>query len=439
MEIPPFLLDSFSLLSDSGGVSEVYVREVNEVQLAKEIVLGPRAKTQEAVLRARPARGGQSLMADKGIVQIKEIIDSLPPERQEIFRRIFSIHVTSGSIVPPATMYSWIERQFGSLDNVATQRIVKIINLVTLEGALFNEMRASRPIQGNCNPDNGVDGNGANPSEDPLGRPFTTTPRDTFGRVRGKHCITASNIAKYDGMHGIVSFKDYNPLNFTREKVVDYIDVGWRWAKRAHKADPSAKYFLFIWNSHWKAGASLQHGHAQVMMSQNMHYAKVESLRRSAVLYRENYDSDYFNDLYLAHESVGCGMEKDGVRIIASLTPVKDKEIMLFAEGMNGNSSFKDRIYEVLDCLRGRMSVAAFNLAIIAPPLGRVEEDWGSFPIIARVVDRGNPQNLSSDIGSMELYASNVIASDPMKVSRILRDSLVSRAGAVPMLAPVSL
>ena len=379
-------------------------------------------------------------MSEKGITGIGEILSTLPLEEQQLFQRIFGVHVTSGSIVPPATMYSWIERQFGSVDKVATQRIVKIINLVTLEGALFNEMRASRPIQGTCTLNNGVGGNGSDPSADPLGNPFTTTPKDVFGRVRGKYCITGSNIAKYDGMHGIVSFKDYDPLSFTREKVLDYIDVGWRWAKRAYKTDPSAKYFLFIWNSHWKAGASLQHGHAQVMMTQHMHYAKIEGLRRSAVFYREKYHSDYFDDLYRASRSVGCAMEKDGVRIISSLTPVKDKEILLFAQ-REVDSGLGDRIYEVLDCLRGKMGVAAFNLAIIAPPLGEVVEDWDDFPIIARVVDRGNPQSPSSDIGSMELYASNVIASDPMKVSRILRDSLggtpESIQTALPSCVPV--
>jgi hypothetical protein len=125
------------------------------------------------------------------------------------------------------------------------------------------------------------------------------------------------------------------------------------------------------------------------------------------------------------------------VRIISSLTPVKDKEIMLFAQ-READSHLGDRIYEILDCLRGKMGVAAFNLAIIAPPLGEVVEDWDDFPIIARVVDRGNPQSPSSDIGSMELYASNVISSDPMKVSRILKDSLVSRPEVVPVVASLS-
>ena len=35
------------------------------------------------------------------------------------------------------------------------------------------------------------------------------TPEDVFGRIRGRHCITASNVAKYDGFHAVVIFDPY--------------------------------------------------------------------------------------------------------------------------------------------------------------------------------------------------------------------------------------
>ena len=34
----------------------------------------------------------------------------------------------------------------------------------------------------------------------------------------------------------------------------------------------------------------------------------------------------------------------------------------------------------------------------------------------ARLVDRGDPGNRTSDIGAMELYATSVIAADPYRV-----------------------
>ena len=64
-------------------------------------------------------------------------------------------------------------------------------------------------------------------------RKYEGTPEDLFGRVTGRHAITASNIAKYDAFHGVVIFDHHNPLQFSREAIVDYLDVGLRWAQEA--------------------------------------------------------------------------------------------------------------------------------------------------------------------------------------------------------------
>jgi hypothetical protein len=42
---------------------------------------------------------------------------------------------------------------------------------------------------------------------------------------------------------------------------------------------------------------------------------------------------------------------------------------------------------------------------------------------VARLVDRGDPGNRTCDIGSMELYAASVIASDPFVVAAALRQA----------------
>ena len=365
--------------------------------------------------------GDCELNSNKSILNLEALVDALPDEERSIFRRIFHISETNGTLIAPVTMHPWIEKLFGSVDTVASQKIIKVTNMVTLEGALFNELRASRPIQGNGRrPPACLDD--PNPWDDPLCNPFAATPKDVFGRVEGKYCITASNIAKYDGLHGIISFRDFDPMNFGMNEIADYIDVGWRWARRAHVADPLAKYFLFIWNCHLKAGASLRHGHAQVMLSHDMHYAKIESLRRAALYYWDKYHSDYFEDLYSAHRSVGCAFEVEGVKIFCSLTPVKDKEVLLISQALD--QSLKQQIYQVLNCYRQNLGVAAFNMALITPPLGETEESWHDFPVMVRIVDRGNPDSLSSDIGSMELYASSVIASDPFKVTQCLKEHL---------------
>src|SRR5256885_13484912 len=46
---------------------------------------------------------------------------------------------------------------------------------------------------------------------DPFCQPETGTPADTFGRIRGEHGTTASNVAKHDGYHGALAFDEHDP------------------------------------------------------------------------------------------------------------------------------------------------------------------------------------------------------------------------------------
>jgi len=358
--------------------------------------------------------------ANRDIADIDVLVEELPAKTKALFHRIFSVNISSGSLKVPESMLPWIEQQFGSANAVLNQKIIKITNLITFEGAMFNPLRAKRPRQ--FEDRLRVEARVLDRAkEDPLSNPLKDTPEDLFGRIRGKYSITASNIAKYEGLHGIVIFNDYNPLDFTRDEVVDYLDTGWKWAQKAHQFDPSAKYFFFLWNSLKKAGASLAHGHAQVVLGKGCHYAKTEFLRRSALNYKAEYSSNYFDDIYQIHHDLGLAQEKDGAKIMACLTPIKEKEIMLFAPEFN--SSLGNRIYEVLASFRDKMFVTAFNVGIATPPLDSTPEDWRDFPVIARIVDRGYPWDGSSDFGTMELYAASIISSDPFYVAACLKEN----------------
>lgn len=359
--------------------------------------------------------------ANRTIADLDVLAERLPRKSKGIFQRIFSVTTTRGSLKPPETMLPWVEQQFGSVDRVTEQKIIKVTNLVTFEGAIFNSLRALRPRQ--YEDRLRVEARLLDRAkEDPLNKPLEDTPEDPFGRIKGKYCITASNIAKYDGLHGMIIFKDHNPLKFSREEIVDYLDTGWKWAQKAHRFDPSAKYYFFLWNSLKKAGASLAHGHAQVVLSRDSHYAKIEALRHAALRYKTEHGSNYFDDLYKAHSDLGLAMEKDGIKIMVYLTPIKEKEVMLLAPSLN--QSFKERVYEVLACFRDCMHVTAFNLGIATPPLNSLPESWKDFPVVARIVDRGYPWDGSSDFGTMELYAASIISSDPFKVIQELKKAL---------------
>ncbi len=348
------------------------------------------------------------------ITGLERMVGSLPPGEKALFKRIYTVSIARGELSLPRSMYPWVRRQFGSVEDVAKQQIVRVTNKITHEGSLFNRLRAARPNEaGSTSP---ADTRQLKPGQkDMFSRPELTTPADSFGRISGSHSITASNIAKCDRLHGLVIFDRFHPLDFSREEVIDYIDTARKWAEEARARYPQSRYFFFCWNCLWRSGASIIHGHAQMMLTSGRHYAKIEGLRSTALRYRRSYGSNYFDDLFLAHQSVGCAREEDGVKTLAYLTPFKDNEVVLMADELN--LAFKKKLYEVLAGFRDRLGVTSFNLGLATPPLGRTRESWEGFPVIAWLVDRGDLASRASDVGTMEMFASSVISSDPLELA----------------------
>jgi hypothetical protein len=354
----------------------------------------------------------------QGITDLAEMVAALPsPERQR-FEGIFHVSSSIGRLNPPVSMDEWIEEHFGSVGAVVEQRIVRVTNLVTMEGALFNDLRSQRPMV--IEKSEALGELIAKERGGPFCRPWEGTPEDAFGRVEGRYSVTASNIAKFDGLHGVIIFDEHDPLDLSEERIADYIDTAMAWAQRARATETDATYFFFLWNCLWRAGASIVHGHAQVILGRDMHYAKVEHLRRAALRYREATGGDYFDDLYQVHDVLGLALGVGSTRILVYLTPIKEKETFLISEGLDDN--LKGSIYQVLDCYVRGLGVSSFNVAIYMPPIGPVKEDWSGFPVLVRILDRGDPMNRTADMGAVELYASSVVSSDPFRVSEALRE-----------------
>src|SRR3989475_10941102 len=114
------------------------------------------------------------------VVELAERIAALPTDAKAAADRIFAVSTSIGRLDPPPEMREWITKQFGSDEAVTTQRVVRVTNLVMLEGALFNDLRAPRPAEGR-----GAD-EGRETSErargDPFCHPETGAPAGTIGR-----------------------------------------------------------------------------------------------------------------------------------------------------------------------------------------------------------------------------------------------------------------
>lgn len=339
------------------------------------------------------------------ITELNELVERLPKERRELVTRFYSIAISKSSLVIPPEMEGWIKERFGGLDRVEEQRIVSIKNRFTGEQSLFNELRLDRPIESkrlvateelkeraDCN----------------FCRPETRTPADSFGRIRGVYCITASNIAKYDAAHSLVIFNAHDPLELHRDWVADYLRTAERWLDAvSHSQGGKRLHKFFLWNCLWRGGASIIHGHMQLTASEER-YGKLELLERVAEEYARRYNAPYLEDLYRVHESLGLVREHHGDRILFYLTPLKEKEVFVISRAERSDE-LADTIYRLV---RGYLDlgVQSFNLVIF---------QLGGYHIV-RLLDRGSLEDRNSDIGAMELYAASVISTDPFKLAAVL-------------------
>ena len=374
------------------------------------------------------------------IDQLNERLAKLSPEQRVLADRLFEIVEAEGTIAPPPEMEPWLARTFGSVETTLRQRIIRVTNRWTFEGATFNLLRSRRPGSGATQAANPADPPEM-PTElreriqasagDDFCDPEHRTPADSFGRVRGRHVVTAANVAKAEGWHSVAIFDRHDPLAIDADLVVDLLSVAGAWAERAHQSDEAARYFFLLWNCLPRAGASLIHGHAQMTLSATMAQARVELWRAAAARYREAHGSDYFADLATVHRAQGLAvpLADSPVSLFASLTPAKEREFVLLADPWraDGQSLALERLARplaaALEVMLRTLGVRAFNVAIFGPPLPgdpRADE-WAGFPLVARFVDRGNPLAPTSDIAGLELFGSSVIASDPFDVARSLR------------------
>jgi hypothetical protein len=363
-----------------------------------------------------------------GILEIPRLLQAMSPEARQRAQTLFDISVVEGLTDPPPELYEWLERHFGSVEAVRRQPIVRVTNRWSLEGALFSPLRSRRP-QGAAS----LDAFAREVREtvgDEFCHPETGTPADTWGRVRGRRSITGANAAKYDGRHGVIIFDHHDPLAFDRESVLDMLAVGRDWAERGRLEEPAAWAYLLMWNCGPRAGGSIVHGHAQVLLGRDAHYPHVERLRRDATAYAAATGGSYMADLLAVHRELGLVVaESDGVAVVASVTPVKERELLVIGQpGMDEREpAFANAVARTVVAYRDVAGVRAFNLALHRPPLDpaiAAADGWQHLPPVIRMVDRGDPDGRSSDIGAMELYAASVVGGDPFQLTQDLRGKL---------------
>jgi hypothetical protein len=347
-------------------------------------------------------------------------IERLPQALRLACQQIFHVALAQGQADPPESMHNWVIEQFGSLQAVQQQTIVRIINRLTLEGTHFNALRAQRPLpKGGGDEELEAKINQELAESKGFQDPLRNTTYDLFGRIHGQHCITASNIAKYDGWHGVIIFDQPHPLHFNAEQLRDYLATGLAWLQAAHSHDQQAIYPLIFWNCLPKAGASQMHGHMQLALGKDFPYAMTERWRRAAAQYGPNYFDDFAN----IHRALGLELPLGikSIQCFAHLTPARNNELIFLGQHSQNLDAMAQALAKALDFMQQQLGVRSFNMLLSLPPFGPANPDWHKFPAIMRIADRGNALSTSSDFGAVELFATGITTTDPFAIAQSYR------------------
>ena len=352
------------------------------------------------------------------ITDLFDRIAALDPAARARFERLFEVTRSEGECVVPETMRPWAISAFGSVEAIERQTVIRVTNTVTWEGAQYNPLRMRRPMPVRTM-DSAPPTADGRPSFDIFANPLETTAADTFGRVRGRHCVTTSNIARWEGMNAVLIFDTFDPLDVDEDRMRDYFAASLEWARRAHEAAPDARHFVWMWNGGPMGGASIPHAHAQLALARGRSYAFIERLRLAALGYRAKHASDYFADLLAAHNDVGLAFNLGGVPGLINLAALRGYDTWLLGSAFD--DTLAGAFARALRALIDRAGLQAFTASVVMPPLWPDEADWRGFPFIARIVDRGRADAASSDIGSLDLFGASVIARDPYVAAAALR------------------
>ena len=250
-------------------------------------------------------------------------------------------------------MEPWVIQQFGALEPVREQTIVKIVNRLTLESALFNPLRARRPDQAGRRRSGagGVDRARAGRAR------YLSRPRARHDR----RCVRAhSRAALCDRLErGEVCRLAWagdlrraapaalRPGSAARLSGCRAALAGGRACLR-----PQAIYPMITWNCLPKSGATMMHGHMQIALTRGMHYTHVERWRRAAEEYRARDGRKLFRRSVCAARRAGAGDSLGAeTRAFAHLTPARNREIVFLADAAQTSETRrwgdKESIYSV--------------------------------------------------------------------------------------------
>ncbi|KAJ9465276.1 hypothetical protein DIPPA_33410 [Diplonema papillatum] len=367
-----------------------------------------------------PLRSEPSLPTRPGVATIYDLPAYLRglPDRS-LVDRLFVIEEKTGRLEVPETFISRVKAMFAaypkgtdSLHFVEAQKLISVRNKVTYEHTLFNEIRKYRPGYSDRVSDEQdalirkqiEDTQGSGCDFCNLGR----TAADIFGRIESEHCYVAANVAKYEKWHSLLISREHSPLKISKAAVRDYLSTAHKWFATIRKLDASAVAPHLMWDSTGRASASQLHQHMQMVVS-TAYFHRAEIMRQQCLQYSAAHGSNLWADTVAVHQQLGLAVTRGNNALFVSLAPVKEREVIVV--GNSRDPAFADLLHMAVAGLLDS-GVRAFSAAIVFEPL----DGKGTTPAVARIIDRGTPNDVRNDVGAMEFYGSNNVAQDPFEL-----------------------
>jgi len=229
---------------------------------------------------------------------------------------------------------------------------------------------------------------------------------------------TRPNWARQSPISGL-AFGDHRMHDLdglTESEFVGLFTTGERYLATARRLRGRARFCAIFINGGPRSGSSVEHAHAQIVARDDRHFAYPEMVATRC-------PPDYWQRTRLAHDQAGLTILQGDSEGWVSLAPVKERDITALSPDVAEGARVMYRIWRGL-VARGTRN---FSLTAILSPgyfsATDCPERFLRWPrVVWRFVDRGDPDVKHADIGSMELFGSSVVASDPYATARLLRD-----------------
>lgn len=342
----------------------------------------------------------------------------------KIFTRIFTVKSDRADVILRGNFIAKVKNWLKSdtlMKEVHNQTIISIYNMYTNEQNLANPLREKRPMVKPQKPERQyVEELSAKSAQScDFCNYKNSTAEDIFGHIESKHSVTVSNTFKVNKWHSMAITRKHHPLNWTEEEFLDLVNTAMKWIAKVHSIDSSYVYPMIVWDLLPHAGASQIHPHIHMFLAKDGYQGGMENWRRAAEHYSsENPGGNYFNDVVMLHELLGLATRLNSAVAFANLVPKKDNEIVVMSSFPN-DDFFKLVFITLKEYIDG-MDRLCFSLGIALPSLDPSTNNK-LVPAFARIVTRGDVEEVRSDISSFDLFTATNVNNDPFKLITKIR------------------